>query len=74
MIDQGPWRVELLRSRNSPATPSDVYLMSDDFTFDAGLIVTGNFGSLDDKLTYAAALCEALNRLPGTRPLNWREG
>jgi len=41
----------------------------DDFTYDARLVVLGDFGSDDDRHDYASGLCEALNGTAATRLL-----
>lgn len=53
--DQGPWMVEFWKEN------ARVVLQSDDFTHDVALIVTGDFATKEDMLTYAKALAKWMN-------------
>ncbi|WP_157643998.1 hypothetical protein [Burkholderia ubonensis] len=52
--DSGPWMV-------NEWSGGRVVLQSDDFKHDVALVVDGDFGSREDKLTYANALATWMN-------------
>jgi hypothetical protein len=69
-MDQGPWLVNQWSPKHEGGRPR-VVLQSDDFTYDAALEISGDFGSLEKTLEYATWLAGMLNGLPCTRPLDW---
>lgn len=52
--DRGPWMVNTWPDGR-------VVLQSDDFKHDVALIINGDFGSREDKQTYATALAAWMN-------------
>lgn len=54
MSDKGPWSAEVWKD-------GKVVLQSDDFEHDVALIVSGDFESQEQKLSYAQALAVQLN-------------
>ncbi len=56
--DAGPWTAGL------DAAGKRAFLQSEDFSHDARLYVSGNFGGVDDELEYARALALRMNAMP----------
>lgn len=53
IVERGPWYVH--------ESDRNVFLWSDDFTHDAGLMVSGDFSGREQKLAYAQELANRLN-------------
>lgn len=68
--DRGPWTVETWKDENGN---DKVGLFSDDFTHDVVLNITGDFWDNKQRMMYAQQLADRMNKMPGTRPVNYLE-
>jgi hypothetical protein len=63
--ETGPWNVSVhTKDIVGEKTKHVVYLMSDDFTHDAALEITGDFANIEQRIEYANRLAERMNRMP----------
>lgn len=70
VLDKGPWHVNQWSPKTEGGRPR-VVLQSDDFTYDAALEISGDFGDLETLLKYAEELAKRMNAMPGTRDHDW---